>query len=93
MKCQATLLLKRLGFNEPYIWKTGGLADGLGINRIVLLSFDVKRNVLPWTARVFIRAYGSFDPAYGSTERLFSLLPSSSPIAGRHADCPAERAI
>jgi hypothetical protein len=45
MKHQAALLLRRLGWHEPHGCPGDGLADRLGICRIVLLTFDVRLHV------------------------------------------------
>src|SRR5450759_417258 len=58
MKHQTTLLLGRLGRDEPHIGPGDRFTDSLGICRIVLLPFDVGLHV------------GRWHQAYGVTKRL-----------------------
>jgi hypothetical protein len=45
MEHQATLLLHRLGLDEPHIGPGDGLADRLRVGGIVLLSLDIRLDV------------------------------------------------
>src|SRR5664279_2249813 len=45
MEHQATLLLGRLGCDEPHVGPGDGLADRLRVSRVILLPFDVGLHV------------------------------------------------
>src|SRR5579863_4459005 len=55
---QATLLLWRLGCDEPHVWPGDRFADRLGVGGIVLVSLHIRLHI------------GRRHQAYGVAERL-----------------------
>jgi hypothetical protein len=74
MKHQAALLLGTFGRDEAHVRPLHGLADGLGIGRIVLLALDVRLHI------------GRRDEAHGMTESLKFARPMMRRRAGLDAD-------